>query len=81
MDKNNLKYLDDGTVDFVPNKGTSKMKNNKNMYSLDCEYFDKEFSNIDQLIDYCVENGMDPNYEVTLDGKGIGEELMEFIVG
>ena len=56
------------------------MKNNKNMYSLDCKYFDKEFNNIDQLIDYCIQSGMDPNYEVTLNGKGIGEELMEFIV-
>ena len=56
------------------------MENNKNMYSLDCKYFDKEFRHIDQLIDYCIESGMDPNYEVTLNGKGIGEELMEFIV-
>jgi len=56
------------------------MENNKNMYSLDCKYFDKEFKHIDQLIDYCVQSGMDPNYEVTLNGKGIGEELMEFIV-
>ena len=56
------------------------MENNKNMYSLDCKYFDKEFRNIDQLIDYCIQSGMDPNYEVTFNGKGIGEELMEFIV-
>ena len=51
------------------------------MYSLDCSYFDKEFSSIDALLDYCVETGMDPNYEITFNGKGTGEKLSEIIVG
>ena len=50
------------------------------MYSLDCSYFDKEFSSIDALLEYCVENGMDPNYEITFNGKGTGEELFEIMV-
>ena len=50
-------------------------------YSLDCSYFDKEFPSIDALYKYCVENGMDPNYEITFNGKGTGEELFEIMVG
>ena len=51
------------------------------MYSLDCSYFDKEFPSIDALYKYCVENGMDPNYEITFNGEGTGEELFEIMVG
>ena len=50
------------------------------MYSLDCSYYDKEFDSIDELIDDVVISGMDPNYEVTCDGVGTGEEVIEFIV-
>ena len=44
-------------------------------------YFDKEFPSIDALYKYCVETGMDPNYEITFNGKGTGEELFEIMVG
>ena len=50
------------------------------MYSLDCNYYTKEFNSIDQLIQDVMVSGMDPNYEITRDGKGIGEsawDLME----
>ncbi len=50
------------------------------MYSLDCSYFDKEFESIDDLIEHCIGSGMDPNYEITKDGEGIGEELIDFMV-
>jgi len=51
------------------------------MYSLNCKYYNKSFDTLNELIDDVIDSGMDPNYEVTLNGKGIGEELMEFIVG
>ena len=50
------------------------------MYSLDCSYFDKEFPSIDALYKYCVETGMDPNYEITKNGKGIGEQAIELMM-
>lgn len=49
------------------------------MYSLDCEYYDKEFDSLDELIDDVVSGGMDPNYEVTYNGVGTGENIIDFI--
>jgi len=50
------------------------------MYSLDCTYYDKEFDSLNALLLDITCTGMDPNYEVTKDGKGIGEEAWDFIV-
>lgn len=50
------------------------------MYSLDCSYFKKEFETIDELIKYALLSGMDTSYEITLNGKGIGENLNDLIV-
>ena len=50
------------------------------MYSLKCNYYQKEFSTIDELIQDVILSGMDPNYEITKNGKGIGEELIDFVV-
>jgi hypothetical protein len=49
------------------------------MYSLDCNYYEKQFSSIDQLIDDVIESGMDPNHEITYNGKGIGERAIDLI--
>lgn len=49
------------------------------MYSLDCNYFEHEFTSVDELIDYIVMNGMDPNYEITKDGKSTGELAIDLI--
>ena len=49
------------------------------MYSLDCNYYTKKFSSIDELIDDVLNSGMDPNYEITKDGEGIGEQAIDFI--
>lgn len=49
-------------------------------YSLDCEYYTKVFRTINELIDDVISSGMDPNYEVTINGKCTGEtawDLME----
>jgi hypothetical protein len=50
------------------------------MYSLKCNYYTKEFSTIDELINHIIQSGMDPSYEVTKDGKGVGENASDFIV-
>ena len=49
------------------------------MYSLNCNYFVEEFSSIDELINYVMQVGMDPNYEITRNGELTGEYLNELI--
>ena len=50
------------------------------MYSLKCKYYTNNFDTLDELLNNILESGMDPNYEITLDGKGIGETAKELIV-
>ena len=49
------------------------------MYSLDCSFFDREFHTINELINHIINFGCDPNYEITKDGKGIGEQAIDYI--
>ena len=49
------------------------------MYSLDCNYYTKEFSTIDELLGDGVINGMDPNYEITRNGQPTGEMAIDLI--
>ena len=58
----------------------NELKNKeKNMYSLDCLYYNKKFDSIDGLIDDIASSGMDPNYEITRGGKGIGENAIDYM--
>ena len=49
------------------------------MYSLDCDYYTAEFPTIGDLIAHIMISGMDPNYEITKNGNGIGETVAELI--
>ena len=49
------------------------------MYSLDCDYFVQTFNDLNDLIDYVVSSGMDPNYEITRNGKPTGELAIDLI--
>ena len=51
----------------------------KKKYSLDCNYYDKEFNSIDELIDDIASSGMDPNYEITCNGINTGELAIELL--
>ena len=53
---------------------------NKIMYSLKCSYYGAEFTTLGDLIAHIMISGMDPNYEITKDGVGIGEEAINYIV-
>ena len=46
---------------------------------LNCDYFGAYFISLDELIEYVVLVGMDPNYEITRNGKPTGEYLNELI--
>jgi hypothetical protein len=49
------------------------------MYSLNCDYYQKEFTTLDELITDAMISGMDPNYEITRNGKCTGEMLSDLI--
>ncbi len=49
------------------------------MYSLNCDYYQKEFNYLHELIDDVLMSGMDPNYEITKNGVGMNEMLNELI--
>ena len=49
------------------------------MYSLKCNYYSKEFSTLSELLDDVTSSGMDPNYEITKGGAGIGETAWDLI--
>ena len=53
--------------------------NKKIMYSLNCSYYTREFSTLNELIDDVVFSGMDPNYEITKNGVGTGEMVSDII--
>ena len=49
------------------------------MYSLKCSYYKAEFPTIGDLIAHIMISGMDPNYEITRNGKGMGEMAVDFL--
>lgn len=49
------------------------------MYGLKCDYYTKQFPTVDELIDDVMISGMDPNYEITRNGKGTGEKVSDLI--
>jgi hypothetical protein len=49
------------------------------MYSLDCNYYTKQFNSLNELIDDVMMSGMDPNYEITKDNVGIDELAIDHI--
>jgi hypothetical protein len=51
----------------------------KTMYSLKCNYYEKEFRWIDELLRDVLDSGMDPNYEITFNGKPTGETAWDLI--
>jgi hypothetical protein len=55
------------------------MIKDKDMYSLDCMYYGVEFKSIDGLIAHIVITGMDPDYEITFNGKGIGQNAIDLL--
>ena len=51
----------------------------KIMYSLDCSFYTAEFTCIGDLVAHVMLLGMDPNYEITRNGKGIGEQAADYL--
>ena len=49
------------------------------MYSLKCSYYSAQFPTIGDLVAHILISGMDPNYEITLDGVGTGDFAINHI--
>ena len=49
------------------------------MYGLKCDYYTKQFNTINELVWDVMISGMDPNHEITRDGKGTGEQVSDLI--
>jgi hypothetical protein len=49
------------------------------MYTLDCNYYQKEFRTVDELLTDVLESGTDPNYEILRNGKPTGETAWDLI--
>ena len=43
------------------------------------DYFNKNFTSIADLIEYITVNGMDPNYEITKNGKHTYQKAINLI--
>ena len=52
----------------------------KKKFSLDCDYYNGEFDSVNDLINDIASSGMDPNYEITCNGLGTGENAIDYIV-
>ena len=48
-------------------------------YTLDCNYYTKEFASINDLIEDVTISGMDPNYEILRNGIKTGENAIDLI--
>ena len=57
-----------------------KRKPRNDAYSLDCSYYNNTYSSREELLKAIVEEGMDPNYEITKNGKPTGETAASLIV-
>lgn len=49
------------------------------MYTLNCSYYNKSFKTLSELINDVVDSGMDPNYEIMFNSKGLNEYLIDLI--
>jgi len=61
------------------NPSTFTISNNNIMYSLDCNYYTREFQTIDELLTDIALSGMDPNYHITYNGEVTGEMAIDLI--
>ena len=72
----------DKTLEFIDAEISKEINEEvkKDQYSLDCSYYNKSFSNVNDLINDIISSGMDPNYEITWNGIPTSEMASDFIV-
>ena len=72
----------DKTLEFIDAEISKEINKEvkKDQYSLDCSYYNKSFSDVNDLINDIISSGMDPNYEITWNGVPTTEMASDFIV-
>ena len=55
------------------------IKKDKDMYSLECSYYKKQFNSLNELIKDVINSGMDPDYNITINGKRTDDVLIDLI--
>ena len=72
----------DKTLEFIDTEISKEINGEvkKDQYSLDCSYYNKSFSNVNDLVNDIISSGMDPNYEITWNGIPTTEMASDFIV-
>ena len=72
----------DKTLEFIDAEISKEINEEvkKDQYSLDCSYYNKSFSDVNDLINDIISSGMDPNYEITWNGIPTSEMASDFIV-
>tara|TARA_R110000803_G_scaffold46363_1_gene97332 strand:+ start:558 stop:746 length:189 start_codon:yes stop_codon:yes gene_type:complete len=53
--------------------------NNIKDYTINCNYYKKSFNNVNELINDIIITGQDPNYNILLNGKQTGEQVIDLI--
>ena len=49
-------------------------------YSLKPDFLPREFDTIEDLVQYVLDHGVNPSYEITHGGVDTGEKAIDFIV-
>ncbi len=49
------------------------------MWTLDCSYYNKKFSSLQELLNDIMSSGQDPNYEILRAGEPTGETAWDHI--
>jgi hypothetical protein len=49
------------------------------MYTLDCAYYTKSFSSLNELLDDILNSGMDPNYQIIKNNIPMGETAWDLL--
>ena len=72
----------DKTLEFIDAEISKEINEEvkKDQFSLDCSYYNKSFSNVNDLVNDIISSGMDPNYEITWNGIPTSEMASDFIV-
>ena len=72
----------DKTLEFIDTEISKEINGEvkKDQFSLDCSYYNKSFSNVNDLVNDIISSGMDPNYEITWNGIPTTEMASDFIV-
>ena len=72
----------DKTLEFIDTEISKEINGEvkKDQYSLDCSYYTKSFSDVNDLINDIISSGMDPNYEITWNGVSTMEIASDYIV-